>query len=45
MEYFSGEPLNDLYVELLDEEGKEVDSTDYLARHHMLDQDLAHTFF
>ncbi|KEK11663.1 hypothetical protein EP18_10925 [Lysinibacillus sphaericus] len=27
MEYFSGDPLNGLYVELLDEEGKEIDST------------------
>lgn len=27
VEYFSGDPLNDLYVELLDEEGKEIDST------------------
>ncbi len=27
VEYFSGDPLHGLYVELLDEEGKEIDST------------------
>lgn len=27
VEFFSGDPLNDLYVVLLNEEGKEIDST------------------